>query len=172
VASIEVRLIDGDILSTAVELVCFKHAQSFYGADAAAVRRLAAAGGGTDADFVVPVGQVRVVGTAGALTAPRAAFVGTVPLGDLRYHELRQLAARMLTVGEHEGAGSIATTVHGVQAGLDETEAVLALVGGIIDGFQRGAGGGVREVLIVERNRARVARMRAALDLGLTATAG
>jgi hypothetical protein len=172
VASIEVRLIDGDILATPVDLVCFKHAQSFYGADAAAAQRLRATGASTEDELTVPVGQVRVVAAGQALAAPRAAFLGTARLGDLRYHELRQLALRMLNVADTEGARTIATTVHGVRAGLDETEAVLALVGGIIEGFQRGAGDAVAQVLIVERDRARAARMRAALDHGLAATNG
>ena len=121
-AHIDVRLIDGDLLTTAVDLACFKHAQSFYGADLAAVDRLTKHAGLSEALFAVPSGDVRVVTTNGALAAPRAAFLGTVRLGDLRYHELRLLAARMLLVAQAEGARTLATTVHGVQAGLDESE--------------------------------------------------
>ena len=162
-AHIDIRVVEGDLLTTNVELVCFKHAQSFYGADLAAVERLTAQAGLAEALFSVPSGDVRVVATAGALAAPRAAFLGTVRLGDLRYHELRLLAARMLLVAQAEGARTMATTVHGVQAGLDESEAVLALVGGLIDGFQRGLGGALTEVIVVESRPARAKRLRAAL---------
>ncbi len=170
--AIELRLVDGDLLTTAVDLVCFKHAQSFYGADAAGVARLCAGGRYRDDDFRVADGADRVVATAGALTAPRAAFLGTARLGDLRYHELRVLASRMLAVAEREGARTVATTVHGVQSGLDADEAALALVGGFIDGFQRGHGRGVAEVVIVEQHARRSQRMRVALAAGLANTVG
>jgi hypothetical protein len=171
-AHIDIRVVEGDLLTTNVELVCFKHAQSFYGADLAAVERLTAQAGLAEALFSVPSGDVRVVATAGALAAPRAAFLGTVRLGDLRYHELRLLAARMLLVAQAEGARTMATTVHGVQAGLDESEAVLALVGGLIDGFQRGLGGALTEVIVVESHAGpRPSGMRAALAAGLASTA-
>lgn len=172
VASIELRITDGDVLDTGVDLVCFKHAQSFYGADAVAVRRLTASGHFAEHEFEVQAGQVKVVATGGALAAPRAAFLGTPRLGDLRYPELRQLAARMLATAEGERARSLATTVHGVRAGLDESEAVLALVGGLVEGFQRGAGGDLAEVHIVEKDRTRATRMRAALATGLPAAGG
>ena len=170
--SIELSIVDGDLLATAVDLACFKHAQSFYGADAAAVRRLVASGGHREQDFEVPLGQSRVVDTGGALAAPRAAFVGTQRLGDLRYHELRQLATRMLQVAEDERVRSLATTVHGVRAGLDEAEATLALVGGLIEGFQRGIGTALDRVVIVEQQAARALRMRKALAQALATAAG
>ena len=60
-AHIDVRLIDGDLLTTAVDLACFKHAQSFYGADAAAVRALTAGGRHVEHDFEVASGGAHVV---------------------------------------------------------------------------------------------------------------
>ena len=65
VASIELRITDGDVLDTGVDLVCFKHAQSFYGADAVAVRRLTASGHFAEHEFEVQAGQVKVVATGG-----------------------------------------------------------------------------------------------------------
>ncbi|MBK9036297.1 MAG: hypothetical protein IPL61_34470 [Myxococcales bacterium] len=169
---IDLRLIDGDLLTTAAALVCFKHAQSFYGVDAEAVRRLTAGGRHAEHAFEVAAGDARVVDSGGALAAPRAAFLGTARLGELRYHELRLLATRMLTLAQGERVATLATTVHGVRAGLDEAEAVLALVGGFVDAFQRGLGGDVAEVIIVENNPARARRMREALASGLASTAG
>jgi hypothetical protein len=86
-------------------------------------------------------------------------------LGSLRYNELRLLAGRMLGFAQTEArVRRLATTVHGVRAGLDEQEAVLALVGGFIDAFQKGAGGDVEEVLVVEQNAGRARRMRQVLE--------
>ncbi|MEZ4401544.1 MAG: hypothetical protein R3B06_16080 [Kofleriaceae bacterium] len=170
--SIDLRLIEGDLLTIPVDLVCFKHAQSFYGVDLAAIAKLTASGAYGETDFAIASGAARVVTTDGALAAPRAAFLGTGRLGELRYHELRLLAGRMLTLAEGEGARTLATTVHGVRAGLDEAEAVLALVGGFVEAFQRGAGGDVAEIWIVEKSAARARRMREALAAGLASTTG
>ena len=111
-AHIDIRVVEGDLLATNVELACFKHAQSFYGADLAAVDRLTKHAGLSEALFAVPSGDVRVVTTNGALAAPRAAFLGTVRLGDLRYHELRLLAAR----SRWARAGRLSTTITSVSA--------------------------------------------------------
>lgn len=160
------------MLSASTDLVCLKHAQSFYGADEVAVSAIANRSGRSWNDFEVPIGEVRTFETVGALTAPRTAFFGTCRLGSLRYHELRLLAGRMLSFAQTQAVKRIATTVHGVRAGLDEQEAVLALVGGFIDAFQKGAGGDVEEVSIVERNPGRARRMRETLEDGLAKTSG
>lgn len=160
------------MLSASTDLVCLKHAQSFYGADEVAVSAIANRSGRSWNDFEVPIGEVRTFETRGALTAPRAAFFGTDRLGTLRYHELRLLAGRMLSFAQTQPIKRLATTVHGVRAGLDEQEAVLALVGGFIDAFQKGAGGDVEEVSIVERNSGRARRMRQTLEDGLAKTSG
>lgn len=172
-STIDLHLVEGDLLSVATDLACFKHAQAFYGADEVAVSAIANRAGRSWSDFEVPVGDVRTFETLGALTAPRAALFGTERLGRLRYHELRLLAARMLSFSQTQApVKRIATTVHGVRAGLDEHEAVLALVGGFIDAFQKGAGGGIEEVSIVERNPARAHRIRQTLEDGLAKTEG
>lgn len=170
-STIDVHLIEGDVLTTPCDLACFKHAQSFYGADEAAVSAIAKRTGSSWAGFEVAAGEVKGFDSAGALTAPRVAFFGTDRLGSLRYHELRLLAGRMLTYAQTQpGLKRLATTVHGVRAGLDEHEAVLALVGGFIDAFQKGAGGDVEAVVVVEQNPGRARRMRQTLEDGLSRT--
>jgi hypothetical protein len=172
-STIDVQLLEADVLTTACDLACFKHAQSFYGADEAAVSAITTRTKGSFSDFEVPIGEQRVFASHGALAAPRVAIFGTPRLGSLRYHDLRLLAGRMLSFAHaQKGVKRIVTTVHGVRAGLDEHEAVLALVGGFIDAFQKGVGGEVEEVLVVELNAGRVRRMREALELGLERTAG
>lgn len=172
-SSFDVHLVEGDILSTACDLACFKHAQAFYGADEAAVAAMAQRNRRPWNDFEVSMGEVRAFETGSALTAPLAAIFGTENLGRLRYHELRSLAGRMLAFAQtRPEVKRVATTVHGVRAGLDEQEAILAFVGGFIDAFQRGAGGAVEEVLIVEQNAGRVRRMRQALEDGLAKSPG
>lgn len=172
-SSLDVHLLEGDVLATPCDLVCFKHAQSFYGADEAAVSAIANRTGASWADFEAKPGEVKDFDGAGVLAAPRAAFFGTGRLGALRYHDLRVLAERMLAhTHQRPEVKRLATTVHGVRAGLDEHEAVLALVGGFIDAFQKGAGGEVEEVFVVEQNPGRARRMRQTLEAGLSGASG
>lgn len=171
-STIDVQLLEGDLLSTTCDLACFKHAQSFYGADESAVTAITKRTGTSPSLFMVPPGEVKVFDSAGALAAPQVALFGTGRLGQLRYHELRLLSGRMLAFAEGRRARRLATTVHGVRAGLDEHEAILALVSGFIDSFQKGVGGEVEEVWIVEKNVGRATRMRQALEAGLAGTTG
>lgn len=171
-STIDVQLLEGDLLATPCDLACFKHAQSFYGVDESAVTAITKRTGASPSAFMVPLGEVKAFESAGALTAPQVALFGTNRLGLLRYHELRLLSGRMLAFAQSRGTRRLATTVHGVRAGLDEHEAILALVSGFIDAFQKGLGGDVEEVLIVEKNVNRAKRMREALEAGLAATPG
>jgi hypothetical protein len=172
-SSIDVHLLDGDVLKAPGDLVCLKHAQAFYGADEEAVSAITQRTGGSFAAFEVSIGEVKVFEAHGALAAPKVAIFGTPRLGQLRYHELRLLAGRMLALGQREaGTRRLVTTVHGVRAGLDEQEAILALVGGFIDAFQKGVGGEVEDVVVVEKNASRTRRMREMLEAGLAATEG
>ncbi len=172
-STIDVHLLEADILTLGVDLACFKHAQAFYGADEAAVSAITHRTKGSWNDFEVPIGEVKLFDSRGALAAPAVAFFGTARLGSLRYHDLRLLSGRMLACAQGmPTVKRVATTVHGVRAGLDEHEAVLALVGGFIDAFQKGAGGTVEEVLVTELNAGRARRMREALELGLAKTSG
>ncbi len=63
-STIDVHLIEGDILATQCDLACFKHAQSFYGADEAAVSAIATRTGASWATFEISVGEVKVFDTA------------------------------------------------------------------------------------------------------------
>ncbi len=108
------------------------------------------------------------------MPAPLALFVGTVRLGDFGYHEIRQFTARALKALEsRSGLKHVAGTVHGPNYGLDEDEAVLALMGGLIEAFQRGIGPPQLErFTVVELDARRAGRLRKALERGLGGTPG
>jgi hypothetical protein len=137
-SNLQVEVAQGDVTEIAADVIVLKHAQGFYGADEAVVRRLTASGV-TWAELALQPGEARYVDSQGKLGSAQALFLGTVPLSRLGYHELRQFAGRMLKALESKpGVRHVACTVPGVSVGLDEDEAVLALVGGLIETFQRG----------------------------------
>jgi hypothetical protein len=172
-AALDVVLEAGNITDTRADVVLLKHAQSFYGADRAVVYRLEHAGIPMD-QFSVPIGDHAFVETRGAIGSPLALFLGTVKLGKFGYHEIRQFAARALKALEsRSGIRHIACTVHGPNYGLDEDEAALALVGGLVEAFMRGAGPeGLERITVVELDSRRAERLRKAVERGLGKSPG
>jgi len=170
--SLEITLDAGDITSTAADVALLKHAQKFYGADWAVAKKLIDAGV-PQASLEQAPGAHAFVATRSAIAAPLALYLGTPRLGDLRYHEIRTFARRALkALEERPEVRHVACTVHGTGFGLDEHEAVLALVGGFVEGFQHGTGPrALQRISVVELHEGRAKRMRAALEKGLGATA-
>ncbi len=170
---LELALEVGDIQDAPSDVALFKYAQSFYGAAGVAAKRLAATGTPAAQLEVLP-GQLRFVETKGALVPPLALFLGTVRLSEFGYHEIRQFSVRALKALEaREGVRHVTTTVHGPNYGLDEDEAVLALVGGLVEAFQQGSGPrSLERITVVERDMGRVQRLRKALERGLGGTPG
>jgi hypothetical protein len=171
--ALELVLEAGDITETRADVALFKYSQGFHGVAQAVAKRLAAVGVASSQLEVAP-GDCRFVETRGGLTAPLVLYVGTVRLGSLGYHEIRQLAVRALKALESRpGLRHLASTVHGPNYGLDEDEAVLALAGGLVEAFQRGTGPqGLERVTLVELDSRRALRLRKALERGLGGTPG
>lgn len=172
-SALDVVLEAGDITETRADVVLLKHAQSFYGADQAVSLRLDSVGV-PPSRLKVPVGEHVFVETRGSIGSPLALFLGTVHLGAFGYHEIRQFAARALKALEsRDGVRHIACTVHGPNYGLDEDEAALALVGGLVEAFLRGAGPqSLERITVVELHPRRVERLRRALERGLGGSPG
>ncbi|MCP3140907.1 nucleoside 2-deoxyribosyltransferase [Pyxidicoccus xibeiensis] len=171
--SLDLILEVGDLADTSADAVLYKYAQRLYGAAGAAAKRLERVGIPASEVEVLP-GQYRLVETRGGLAAPLALFLGTVRLGDFGYHEIRQFSVRALKALEsHTALKHVAGTVHGPNYGLDEDEAALAFVGGLVEAFQRGTGPqGLERFTVVEVDARRAARLRKAMERGLVGTPG
>jgi len=163
----------GDITEASADVALFKYSQRLYGASGLVAQRLASVGVPSSQLEVAP-GDFRFVETRGAITAPLVLFLGTVRLGQFGYHEIRQFAVRALKALESRpGLRHLVSTVHGPNYGLDEDEAVLAYVGGLVEGFQRGGGpNGLERITLVELDSRRAQRLRKALEQGLSGTPG
>lgn len=100
------------------------------------------------------------------LRAKKVLFVGVVPLNDFGYDEIREFSKYSLKVlGEFSGAKHIAMTVHGVDYGLDEQEAFLSQLGGLLDATRSNlAPSKLKRITIVERNERRADRLREILE--------
>lgn len=155
----------GDVLAWACDVVVFKYAQQFHGADMGAVMTLAAHGVAREA-LQPPLGEYRHTATHGALGAPDALFIGTPRLRQIGYNHLREFSQRALSAASATlpAARHMAMTIHGPGFGLDETEALLSQFAGLKDMLDAGdVPPALEQITIVEFSRERVRRMREAL---------
>jgi hypothetical protein len=130
--AVTLSVLHGDITTFDADVVVLKHAQRFYGADAAVARALERAG--IDAgDLAVPAGEHRLVATRGALAAGHALFVAVPPLWAFSYPQIDTFAAEALAIlkAEARQVTHAAMTIHGVGYGLDEIEALVSQCSGL-----------------------------------------
>jgi hypothetical protein len=146
-------------------LVAFKYAQAFYGADWNAAQALAKAG--VELKELQPaVGDHRLVRSGSALRAEQVLFVGVPPLDEFRYQQLRDFGTQVIHVLAQRvpECRHLALTVHGPGIGLDEVEALFALLTGCMRAVADRPPLDLKRISVVERNATRVGRLRRALQ--------
>lgn len=163
-----------DVTTFDADVVVLKYANGFHGADAAVAGRL-----GPGAAERVEIGcsaeKPVLVDGVGLMGPRKALFLGVGRLADFRYNAIRKFAAKALGLlaTEVPGARHVALTIHGPNYGLDEREALLSLVAGMLDALKRGdASPFLERVTIVDRDRRRVARLREVLAEAMKAEPG
>ena len=123
-----------DVSDIPCDVLVLKYAQGFYGADAFIAATLEQAKGGKLKIDPKP-GRHVIFPSKGSIIPDQVLFLGVVPLSSFDYSEIRAFAKRALIVAKSElpEASHLAMTIHGVNYGLDEREAFLAQLGGIMD---------------------------------------
>jgi hypothetical protein len=162
---IEFRIEQGDVRSYAADVLVLKYAQKFYGADEAVVSALALAGVARPDELTPAPGETRLIDTRGAIGSRFVLFVGTPPLHELDYGEVRTFAANGIRAVAESGieARRIACTLHGPGFGFDEVESALALIAGFNEGLASNLPPRGQQIIIVERDADRVKRLDHAL---------
>jgi hypothetical protein len=154
-----------DITSFQTDVIVLKYAQAFHGADRMVAERLVSLG--IPLNTLQPSsGDYCCASTHGCVSAPHALFIGVAPLYELNYPDIRAFGGRVLEVLATVGPSvrHIAMTIHGPGFGLDELEAFLAQVEGLLDAVRSGRlPTALERITIVDRNSERVARLRGAL---------
>jgi hypothetical protein len=102
------------------------------------------------------------VETCGKIPASYALFINTPSVLSFSYDNIRDFSRKALQILKESKLKirSIATTIHGVGFGLDESECFLALLGGFFDAFQSNLyPENLEKISIVERDWKRVTRL-------------
>jgi hypothetical protein len=165
-----VSVVKDDVTSVAADVLLLKYAQRFYGADEAVAVRLLQQGVCKEADIAPPEGDFRLVETKGTIPAQRVLFVGTPRLGDFRYRQMRHFTRRAIEILAQQKfpVGTLTTTVHGANYGLDIEEALGSMFLGFQQGLTTHPIPSLKQIVFVERLPRRFEILRNALvDLEL-----
>lgn len=155
----------GDIATVPSDLLLLKHASGFYGADEYVAGLLIQAQRCVSDELRLEPGAIRLVDGGGIVAAKQVLFVGTPPLRDFRYKEMRQFARRALMSIAADGlpVQTLVTTVHGAGYGLDVEEALQALIFGFQQGIRACPTHPLRQIVFVEHHARRARQLEAIL---------
>src|ERR1035438_6506457 len=107
-----IQVVNGDIFTTKADVLVFKYAGAFYGADAMASRLL-----GTETPGPMRPGAIQIVEHHSQdIWAPLILFLGVVELSAFRYENIRKFGQTSITTVSREipSARAVAMTIHGV----------------------------------------------------------
>jgi hypothetical protein len=163
--SLAFEVVEGDILTFDADVVAFKYAQEFYGADWHAAQALARVGIAAQA-LQPKIGEHRLVEPGPALAAGQVVFVGVPRLGQFRYRQIRDFGTQVIHVVAERvpDCRDLALTLHGPGIGLDEVEALFSILTGCMEAVAERPPPNLRRISVVERDAARVDRLRRALQ--------
>jgi hypothetical protein len=163
--SLAFEVVEGNIITFAADVVAFKYAQYFYGADKAAAQALAKVG--VEVESLQPkVGEHYLVKPGPALAARQVLFVGVPPLHQFEYQQIRDFGAQVIRIVSERvpDCRHLAMTVHGPRYGLDEVEALFSILTGCMEAVADRPPPNLQRISVVERDAARVGRLRRALQ--------
>lgn len=164
----------GDVLDVPSDMLLLKHAQHFFGADKAVAGRLVSEGLCSEEDLRVKSGDFVIIDTKGAIAPKRVMFLGTPPLHDFTYDEMREFAQK--AIGKLASLdlriNTLTTTVHGTGYGLDGGESLQQLVNGFNDGLKKWIQFPIEKVIFVTLGKRAKRMLTATLDTMLTGALG
>lgn len=162
----EISIECADVANYPCDVLIMKYAQDFYGADAVVASLLMKSR--ADVSNISPrPGEHVLLSSNGRIAANRILFVGVLDLYQFEYGQIREFAKFSMQVLAEEmpTAKHIAMTMHGVGYGLDEREAFLSQLGGLLDALKEGIiPSSLERLVIVEKNQGRAIRLREILE--------
>ena len=165
------EIVEGDVTKFECDVLVFKHAGTYLGADAMVASRLRKKGIPMEdlSDTLREHGDFFYIPTDKAIPAKNILYIRTKNTGAFYYRDVREFSASAMNTLADEAPDTqhMATTVHGIrtQRQLDEGESILAQIAGFIEQFQNwDAPPALSRITIVERDADRVLRLRNAVQ--------
>ena len=156
-----------DVVEFDCDVLVLKYAQKPYGADKMVVQALQEASPNDTLTIAPRPGSYHLQPSNGGVVATQILFVGVGPLYQFTYQRIREFAGNALQKlkAQVPEAKHVAMTIHGMGYGLDEREAFLAQLAGLLDAFASDKiPPALEHVTIVEHNWQRATRLQKVLD--------
>lgn len=154
-----------DALKINADVLVLKYAQELFGVDSLAFSRLALVHPDLDKRMPKPDGFL-LLESMESLGSKKILFSGVPDIFQFRYKEIRSFAFNSMKylVEATPQAAHVCFTLHGVNYGLDETEAFESEVAGIVDAITQGNyPARLKKITIVEFYEPRVKRLEPVL---------
>ncbi len=163
---VQLELVKGNVIDVAADVLVLKHAQGFHGADEAVYLRLLQANVCSEDCIQPKIHESTWVKSQGSIAANEVLFVGTPPLREFRYREIRSFSRRAIqAIATRKTPTSvIATTIHGAGFGLDVEESFQSMIQGLQQGLVDQPIAGLKKIVFVERNMRRHETLAHAID--------
>jgi hypothetical protein len=156
----------GNIFEARGDVAAFKYSEGAAGLFRLILSRFRRLGV-LDTDLQPPPGKHVLVSANRALNAPRVLIVGTAPIGEFDYEELKKFSERVLEAlsAEAPETSTLLLPLHGANLGLDQAECARQEVFGCVAAINSGRyPKALREITLVERDRARYELIVRSLD--------
>ncbi len=161
------RIEEGNVTRFEADVMAFKYARSFHGADLVVARQLEQHARILPEELAAEPDEYRYLATNGAIAARHVLYMGTSGLGVFRYPQIQEFASNTLNILAKVAPETqhLAMTVHGPGFGLDGNESITSQFLGYLQVLQSPTWSmGLEQITIVERNAARVEQMRNTID--------
>jgi len=168
--NIKITVQHGDALRIAADVLVLKYANALFGADRAVVHAIEDAGQEIRDRLPKPSGFY-ITSVRGILAANQVIFIGVGPLRQFEYKQIRAFSRRALSAlaGESPEAKHVVLTAHGPGYGLDEAEAFMSEIAGLIEAINsEDFPIALKKITIAEANPGRAKRFIRFLDQFLT----
>jgi len=162
---IGIEIQETDALKIRADVLVLKYAQEFFGADSLAFSKLALLHKNIERKLPKP-NEFLFLESLGSLGANYILFSGVEGLSKFRYKEIRSFAFGSLKhlAQTKADAEHICFTMHGANYGLDETEAFMSQIAGMIEAIAKGLYPlQLKKISIAEIYEPRAKRLRAIL---------
>jgi hypothetical protein len=164
-ARLQIDVVNDDVLTFPADVLALKYAQGLHGADLTVAEVLGLDESVLGSKLSRP-GSYHLAEGRNLLGASKVLFIGVVSLWGFRYGQIRAWASRVLEAlkASVPHARHVAVTLHGVNYGLDETEAFSAELGGFLEARAQGhCPDNLDRITFVEFNARRASRLQTAL---------
>ena len=152
---LSISIVEGDVLNRDSDLLILKYADGFHGVDRAVSELVGFEDHVETGDYALVVGRPS--------NAKQVLFIGVGVLYEFRYAEIRRFGhdALKLSAQLDDAPKKITMPIHGPGYGLDEREAFLSFVAGIMEAVEAGdLPRGLESLEIVELDPKRAVRLQ------------